>query len=203
MVSGAVAPITSNPLVRVRYLIRGVASEETQEQSLDVLCKCSLFHDSYSFQVLNSKKWLLICNLFFSLQNGLAYDNLAVLLWNSFGTMSVLLKIITSAYRPLLSDGLTERAVTQVCNAIALFQCVASHPDTRIPFIRATMPVYLYPFLNTMSNERSYECLRITSLGVIGSLAKVASPTTFCSFFSCQLLAEYIHTYIEVMMELN
>ncbi|TYH63857.1 hypothetical protein ES332_D07G224600v1, partial [Gossypium tomentosum] len=143
MVSGAVAPITSNPPVRVRYLIRGVASKETQEQSLDVLCK-----------------------------NGLAYDNLAVLLWNSFGTMSVLLKIITSAYRPLLSDGLTERAVTQVCNAIALFQCVASHPDTRIPFIRATMPVYLYPFLNTMSNERSYECLRITSLDVIGSLAK-------------------------------
>ncbi|MBA0605533.1 hypothetical protein Godav_018099, partial [Gossypium davidsonii] len=39
MVSGAVAPITSNPPVRVRYLIRGVTSEETQEQSLDVLCK--------------------------------------------------------------------------------------------------------------------------------------------------------------------
>ncbi|XP_040952804.1 cell differentiation protein rcd1 [Gossypium hirsutum] len=97
MVSGAVAPITSNPPVRVRYLIRGVASKETQEQSLDVLCK-----------------------------NGLAYDNLAVLLWNSFGTMSVLLKIITSAYGPLLSDGLTERAVTQVCNAIALFQVHSS-----------------------------------------------------------------------------
>ncbi|KAH1065754.1 hypothetical protein J1N35_030741 [Gossypium stocksii] len=45
-------------------------------------------------------------------------------------------------------------------------------PNTRIPFIRATMPVYLYPFLNTMSNERSYVCLRVTSLGVIGSLAK-------------------------------
>ncbi|KAB2075142.1 hypothetical protein ES319_A07G201100v1 [Gossypium barbadense] len=137
MVSSAVAPATSNPPARVRYLIRGLASEETREQSLDVLCK-----------------------------NRLAYDNLAVLLWNSFGIMSVLLKIITSAYRPLLSNGLTENVVTQVCNAIALFQCVASHPDTRIPFIRATMPVYLYPFLNTMSNERSYECLRITSLGV-------------------------------------
>ncbi|PPR87329.1 hypothetical protein GOBAR_AA33362 [Gossypium barbadense] len=156
MVSSAVAPATSNPPARVRYLIRGLASEETREQSLDVLCK-----------------------------NRLAYDNLAVLLWNSFGIMSVLLKIITSAYRPLLSNGLTENVVTQVCNAIALFQvhsstfiffhfsfymlriskCVASHPDTRIPFIRATMPVYLYPFLNTMSNERSYECLRITSLG--------------------------------------
>ncbi|XP_012489420.1 cell differentiation protein rcd1 isoform X2 [Gossypium raimondii] len=158
MVSGAAAPLTFNPPARVRYLIRGLASEETREQSLDVLCK-----------------------------NRLAYDNLAVLLWHSFGIMGVLLKIITSAYRPLLSDGLTENAVTQVCNAIALFQCVASHPDTRIPFIRATMPVYLYPFLNTMSNERSYECLRITSLGVIGSLAKVEDPEVIEYLLSTQI----------------
>ncbi|XP_017646487.1 uncharacterized protein LOC108486770 [Gossypium arboreum] len=128
MVSGAVAPLTSNPPARVRNLIQGLASEETQEQSLDVLCK-----------------------------NRLAYDNLAVLLWNSFGTMSVLLK------------------------------CVASHPNTRIPFIRATMPVYLYPFLNTMSNERSYECLRITSLGVIGSLAKVEDPEVIEYLLSTQI----------------
>ncbi|MBA0732970.1 hypothetical protein Gogos_017027, partial [Gossypium gossypioides] len=39
MVSGAAAPLTSNPSARVRYLIRGLASEETREQSLDVLCK--------------------------------------------------------------------------------------------------------------------------------------------------------------------
>ncbi|KAG4192885.1 hypothetical protein ERO13_A07G185950v2 [Gossypium hirsutum] len=101
--------------------------------------------------------------------------------------MRVLLKIITSAYRPLLSDGLTERAVTQVCNAIALFQCVASHPNTRIPFIRATMPMYLYPFLNTMNNERSYECLRITSLGMIGSLAKVQDPEVIEYLLSTQI----------------
>ncbi|KAL1092226.1 hypothetical protein V6Z11_D07G209400, partial [Gossypium hirsutum] len=119
---------------RVIYLIRGLASEETREQSLDVLCK-----------------------------------------------------IITSAYRALSSDGLTEKALTQVCNAIALFQSVASHPDTRIPFIRATMPVYLYPFLNTMSNERSYECLRITSLGVIGSLAKVEDAEVIEYLLSTQI----------------
>ncbi|KAG4139431.1 hypothetical protein ERO13_D07G192300v2 [Gossypium hirsutum] len=148
MVSGAAAPVTSNPSARVIYLIRGLASEETREQSLDVLCK-----------------------------NRLTYDNLAVLLWKSFGTMSVLLQ---AAYRALSSDGLTEKALTQVCNAIALFQVTSllSHQiqlllaaliEINISFV-ATMPVYLYPFLNTMSNERSYECLRITSLGVIGCL---------------------------------
>ncbi|PPD99763.1 hypothetical protein GOBAR_DD03235 [Gossypium barbadense] len=138
----------------------------------------SVTHIPISSLIPRQRKWF---------QNRLAYDNLAVLLWHSFGIMGVLLKIITSAYRPLLYDGLTENAVTQVCNAIALFQCVASHPDTRIPFIRATMPVYLYPFLNTMSNERSYECLRITSLGVIGSLAKVEDPEVIEYLLSTQI----------------
>ncbi|TYI20152.1 hypothetical protein ES332_A07G216500v1 [Gossypium tomentosum] len=68
-----------------------------------------------------------------------------------------------------------------------LLKCVASHPNTRIPFIRATMPMYLYPFLNTMNNERSYECLRITSLGVIGSLAKVQDPEVIEYLLSTQI----------------
>ncbi|KAK5819888.1 uncharacterized protein LOC108474046 [Gossypium arboreum] len=49
------------------------------------------------------------------------------------------------------------------------------------------MPVYLYPFLNTMSNEKSYECLRITSLGVIGSLAKVEDPEVIEYLLSTQI----------------
>ena len=48
-------------------------------------------------------------------------------------------------------------------------------------FFAASMPVYLYPFLNTMNCERNYECLRLTSLGVIGTLAKVVLPHIFWS----------------------
>ncbi|KAE8730521.1 jumonji-C domain-containing protein 30 [Hibiscus syriacus] len=135
MVSGAAAvDPTHDATARITRLIRGLDSQETREQSLDILCK-----------------------------------------------------VITSAYRPLLSGSITEKAVTQVCNAIALLQSVASHPDTKMPFIRATMPVYLYPFLNTMSSERNYECLRLTSLGVIGSLAKVDDPEVVEYLLSTQI----------------
>ncbi|KAE8701336.1 Detected protein of unknown function [Hibiscus syriacus] len=133
MVSVAAAP-PSFDTATITRLIRGLDSEETREQSLDLLCK-----------------------------------------------------VITSAYRPLLSDSLKERAVTQVCNAMALLQSVDSHPETKMPFIRATMPVYLYPFLNTMSGERNYECLRLTSLGVIGSLAKVDDPEVVEYLLSTQI----------------
>ncbi|KAE8685891.1 Detected protein of unknown function [Hibiscus syriacus] len=137
MVSGAAAAAADsirNATAGITRLIRGLDSQETREQSLDILCK-----------------------------------------------------VITSAYSPLLSDSITEKAVTQVCNAIALLQPVASHPDTKMPFIRATMPVYLYPFLNTMSSERNYECLRLTSLGVIGSLAKVDNPEVVEYLLSTQI----------------
>ncbi|XP_022769569.1 CCR4-NOT transcription complex subunit 9-like [Durio zibethinus] len=142
----------------ITRLIRGLDHEETREQSLDLLCKYRQ-----------------------------ARDDLGILLWNSFGTVKLLLQEITSVYRPLLSGGLSERAMTQVCNAIALLQSVASHPDTRMPFIKASIPVYLYPFLNTMNSERNYECLRLTSLGVIGSLAKVDDAEVVDYLLSTQI----------------
>ena len=37
----------------------------------------------------------------------------------------------------------------------------------------AHVPLYLYPFLNTVSKHRAFEYLRLTSLGVIGALVKV------------------------------
>lgn len=37
----------------------------------------------------------------------------------------------------------------------------------------AHIPLYLYPFLNTVSRHRPFEYLRLTSLGVIGALVKV------------------------------
>ncbi|KAF1323180.1 Cell differentiation protein rcd1, partial [Globisporangium splendens] len=39
----------------------------------------------------------------------------------------------------------------------------------------AHIPLYLYPFLNTVSKNRPFEYLRLTSLGVIGALVKVAT----------------------------
>jgi CCR4-NOT transcription complex subunit 9 len=56
---------------------------------------------------------------------------------------------------------------------LALLQCVASHADTRTSFLKGYIPLFLYPFLNTVSKTRPFEYLRLTSLGVIGALVKV------------------------------
>lgn len=56
---------------------------------------------------------------------------------------------------------------------MALLQCVASHKETRPLFLKAHIPLFLYPFLNTVSKGRPFEYLRLTSLGVIGALVKM------------------------------
>ncbi|XP_067119345.1 CCR4-NOT transcription complex subunit 9 [Centruroides vittatus] len=98
--------------------------------------------------------------------------DLAPMLWNSFGTISALLQEIINIYPAINPPTLTAHQSNRVCNALALLQCVASHPETRSAFLQANTPLFLYPFLHTVSKTRPFEYLRLTSLGVIGALVK-------------------------------
>lgn len=102
-----------------------------------------------------------------------SFPDLAPILWHTVGTVAALLQEIVSIYPLLTPPTLTAHASNRVCNALALLQCVASHPDTRGLFLAAHVPLYLYPFLNTQSKSRPFEYLRLTSLGVIGALVKM------------------------------
>lgn len=101
------------------------------------------------------------------------FSDLAPVLWHSYGTIASLLQEICGIYSSLSPPSLTAQASNRVCNALALLQCVASHPQTRSLFLSAHIPLYLYPFLATNSKQRPFEYLRLTSLGVIGALVKV------------------------------
>jgi CCR4-NOT transcription complex subunit 9 len=97
---------------------------------------------------------------------------------HSFGTIAALLQEIIAIYPSLSPPTLNATASNRVCNALALLQCIASHPETRSLFLAAHIPLYLYPFLNTASRSKPFEYLRLTSLGVIGALVKVG-PLVF------------------------
>ncbi len=70
-----------------------------------------------------------------------SFPELAVYLWHSFGTVSVLLQEIVSIYPALNPPALTASASNRVCNALALLQCVASHPETRSLFLKGAAPL--------------------------------------------------------------
>ncbi|TMS06864.1 CCR4-NOT transcription complex subunit 9 [Larimichthys crocea] len=98
--------------------------------------------------------------------------DLAPMLWHSCGTIAALLQEIVNIYPSINPPTLTAHQSNRVCNALALLQCVASHPETRSAFLAAHIPLFLYPFLHTVSKTRPFEYLRLTSLGVIGALVK-------------------------------
>lgn len=80
-----------------------------------------------------------------------------------------------SVYPSLSPASLTITASNRICNVLALLQCLASHPETKSLFLKAQIPVFLFPFLNTVTKTRPMDYLRLTSLGVIGALVKADS----------------------------
>ena len=68
------------------------------------------------------------------------FSDLAPILWHSYGVIPALLQEIVSIYPLLSPPSLTAHASNRVCNALALLQCVASHPDTRAHFLQGALP---------------------------------------------------------------
>ncbi|XP_042974134.1 CCR4-NOT transcription complex subunit 9-like isoform X2 [Carya illinoinensis] len=120
-------------------------------------------------------------------------EDLPLLLWNSFGTIYSLLKEILDVYRLIYAENLTQRASNR---------CVASHRDTRMPFIKAKIPSYLFPLLATTNKEIPYEHLRLTSLGVIGSLVKTGDAEAVTYLLQSEIFIYCIHC-MEVGDELS
>ncbi|CAI5480952.1 unnamed protein product [Closterium sp. Yama58-4] len=131
-----------------------------------------------------------------------AYPDLALLLWHSCGTITTLLQEVVAIYPMLSPPTLTAGASNRACNALAVLQCVASHPETRVLFLNAHIPLYLYPFLNTVSKTRPFEYLRLTSLGVIGALVKVDDTDVVNFLLSTEIIPLCLRT-MEMGSELS
>ncbi|WJX64710.1 Cell differentiation protein RCD1, variant 2 [Trifolium repens] len=116
------------------------------------------------------------------------FHELAPLLWHSVGTIAVLLLEITSIYDNLSPPTLSTAQSTRVCNVLALVQCVASHPDTRMLLINAFIPQFLFPFLETTCTLPQFDNLRLATLGVIGVLVKAKSKEVIDYLLSTEIV---------------
>ena len=116
------------------------------------------------------------------------FNDLALYIWYSTGTVSALLQEIIYTYQLLAPPNLTIPKSNRACNVLALFQCVAAHPETRPAFLSAQIPIFLYPFLNTVNKTRPFEYLRLTALGVIGALVKVDNPDVITFLLGTEII---------------
>lgn len=70
------------------------------------------------------------------------------------------------------------------------------HPRVPLPpnHHAAHIPLFLYPFLNTVSKTRPFEYLRLTSLGVIGALVKVDDSEVINFLLSTEIIPLCLRT---------
>jgi len=116
------------------------------------------------------------------------FSNLALYIWFTPGIIAIFLQEITSCYKLLAPPILNERASNKICNILGLFQTIASHSETTISFLSSHMPIYLFPFLNTMTKNKVYEYLRLASLGVIGALIRTERKEVISFFLNTEII---------------
>ncbi|KAH6768032.1 Cell differentiation [Perilla frutescens var. frutescens] len=117
-----------------------------------------------------------------------AFPDMALFLWYSFGTIAILLQEVLCVYTMMSRSLLSVEQSTRACDVLALFQCVASHPSTKKLFTKANIPVYLCSFLSKNGEFRDFEHVRISTLGVIGALVKVPDTDVITSLLSSEIM---------------
>lgn len=98
------------------------------------------------------------------------------------------LQEVIDTYKLLAPASLTIQESNHTCNVLALFQCIAAHSETRPDFLSAQIPIFLYPFLNTVNKNKPFEYLRLTALGVIGALVKVDNTEVINFLLSTEII---------------
>lgn len=99
--------------------------------------------------------------------------DMAILLWNSFGTIAAMLNEIVNMYASINPPTLTVNQSFHLCNVLALLKCIAGHPQTRSHFISGLLEYYILPFVQTVNESLQFENLRLISLDIFGALVKV------------------------------
>lgn len=161
-------------------------------------------------------------------KNRQQFEDLGPVIWNSPGQVTILLQEIISLYPYLTGNSpslvLTPELSNRVCNVLVLFQCIALHPDTKMELINAQIPSYLFPFLQSATNttnnpinnnlkqqidmsenilkSREFEYLKLTSLGVFGSLVKSDSFDVIKYLLSTEIVPQCLKI-MEVSSELS
>lgn len=106
--------------------------------------------------------------------------NLGSLIWESPAAVAALLTEIISAYPHIASisnspitspTSISHAQAVRVCSALTLLQSIAATDEIRPAFLKANIPMYLFPFLHTTNQSRECEYFKLGALAVIGHLA--------------------------------
>ena len=115
-------------------------------------------------------------------------SNLPIYLWYSQGTMAILLQEIISTYKYLSPGKLSQERALKICNILRLLTSIVTHNEIKYKFIESKMPIFLYPFLKSISTEKFYEYIKLLTITVISNLIISEDPEIISFFINTELI---------------
>jgi len=116
------------------------------------------------------------------------HSNMALCIWMTPGIITILLSDVISLFPFLTSNNLNTHLTERVINIFSIFQILASHEQTRIPFVKSKVYSYLAPFLHQTSRYNEAEYLKVAALGILGCLAETQTPEIREFFFGSDVI---------------
>ncbi|XP_064955137.1 uncharacterized protein LOC135622103 isoform X3 [Musa acuminata AAA Group] len=100
------------------------------------------------------------------------YFRTGYMVFNSCGTLCILLQEIVGFYKKMEDEKLDSRSIKRLINVLTLFQSVAANNETRQRFVDACGPNFLVPLILFKSTNEVFEDVRTIALSVFGILCQ-------------------------------
>ena len=109
------------------------------------------------------------------------FPDLALMLWFSPTTVTLLLSDVLNFYPVLVSaqpPATLSRSAEMAYNSLVLLQVIADHPDTRLLFVRANIPVYLIPIIHHTLLRTDSDHITGAVMAIFASLVKTNNTSS-------------------------
>ncbi|CAL9112043.1 unnamed protein product [Musa textilis] len=100
------------------------------------------------------------------------YFRTGYMVFNSCGTLCILLQEIVGFYKKMEDEKLDTRSIKRLINVLTLFQSVAANNETRQRFVDVCAPNFLVPLILFKSTNEVFEDVRTIALSVFGILCQ-------------------------------
>ncbi|KAG9441442.1 hypothetical protein H6P81_017296 [Aristolochia fimbriata] len=104
------------------------------------------------------------------------YNRAGFLLFNSCGTMTILLQEVLSFYWKMTYGTHTVRSSKRLANVLTLLQAIAANSEIRRKFVTIGILNFLVPLIMFKSEEETFRNVQAISLSVLGILCQGREP---------------------------
>eukprot|EP00850_Spirogloea_muscicola_P017066 SM000143S00731 [mRNA] locus=s143:90423:91643:+ [translate_table: standard] len=101
------------------------------------------------------------------------YQDAGFLIYNSCGTLAILLQELIAVYPNLACGELNVRGCKRVDNVLTILQCVSANRETQVYLLQGCVLDWIFPFICNQQDSEAFDRMRLMSLSILGVICQV------------------------------